>query len=50
MNEIKVMLKLSPEAFDKFVADLDAPPKPTPELIALLSREPLWSKRRKRKS
>ena len=38
-------IELSAQAWDKFVAELDAPPKPTRELVALLSREPVWSKR-----
>jgi uncharacterized protein (DUF1778 family) len=35
---------LSDEAWDAFQADLEAPAVPTPELIALMSRTPLWAK------
>ncbi len=36
------LLRVSPEAFDAFVAMLDAPPKPVPALTELLRRPAPW--------
>lgn len=38
------LIRVSPEAFDAFVAALDAPGKPVPALVELLRRPAPWEK------
>ena len=44
------LLRLSPEAFDAFVAMMDAPPEPTPALIDLFRRTAPWESVAKKKA
>ena len=44
------LIRVSPEAFDAFVAALDAPGKPIPALVELLRRPAPWDKAVEQKS
>ena len=44
------LLRVSPEAFDAFVAMMDAPPEPTPALIDLFRRTAPWESAAKKKA
>lgn len=38
------LFHLDEEAWNRFIAVLDAPPEPNPALAALLARTPLWER------
>lgn len=40
----QVVIRLGPEAWDRFNAMLDAPPRDDPGLRALLARRPAWER------
>jgi uncharacterized protein (DUF1778 family) len=44
----RALIGMSPKGFGAFVAAIDAPALPVPELVAVLNRKSLWDRSRKK--